>query len=280
MNMNKLQNEQVYLDALNYVRENGVHKSNRTGIDTISVWGYQMRFDLRQGFPLLTTKKMFWKGIVHELLWMIKGGDSAGNMNVNPLREVGVHIWNEWSESNGNLGPIYGTQWRGWLQNYRHKVGKIDQLQNAINTIRTNPNDRRIIVNSWNPSDLPEMKLPPCHLFYQFGCENNNLHMHMLMRSADLFLGVPFNIASYALLLAMVGQITDRIPSDLVISFSDLHLYTNHLEQVNNQLLKIPFNSPSIKFNEDCKEIDDFKYEDIDLVNYQSHPSIKGVVAI
>lgn len=274
--------DDTYLDALAHVQRCGKRKANRTGVDTLAVFGYQMRFDLIEGFPLLTTKKMFWKGIVHELLWMIRGGDSAGNMNVSDLQINGVYIWDEWADPDGNLGPVYGSQWRSWVQNYRHKAGSIDQLQTAIDMIRNEPESRRIIVTAWNPSDLPEMRLPPCHLLYQFIVDDNEIHCHLFMRSADIFLGVPFNIASYALLTHLVGRVTGLIPGQLVISYTDLHLYVNHIEQAQRQLdrREKAYPSPIVRISPVVKDIDDFRSEHIDLLDYAYHPAIKAEVAV
>lgn len=271
-----------YLKGLSHVLTHGRPKVNRTGTDTLSVFGYQMRFDLRKGFPLVTTKKMFWRGIVGELLWLI-----SGSTNVKPLQEQGIHIWDEWADINGELGPVYGTLWRNWLQNYRHKVGTIDQLQNTINDIRYNPTSRRLIVTAWSPSDLPEMRLPPCHMIYQFNVREpyrrdpRLLDCGMTMRSTDIFLGLPFNIASYALLTHMVARCTGMEAGDLVINFGDLHLYNNHIEQAELQLSRTPKRLPKLANKQlpGC-EIDDYKSSDLILLNYESHPAIKAEVAV
>jgi thymidylate synthase len=271
-----------YLKALNHVLKTGKRKFNRTGVDTFAVFGYQMRFDLtHDGFPLLTTKKMFWKGIVHELLWMIQGGDDAGYMNVRELEQQGVNIWSAWSDPDGNLGPTYGGLWRHWPDpfNFSTRNG-YDQLAEAIKDIRTNPTSRRIIVSAWNPSLLSEQRLPPCHLFYQFIVDDDYIHCHMLMRSADIFLGVPFNIASYALLTGMIAHCTNHKVGELVISFTDLHLYENHINQAMEQLNRGPLDLPRVGFDLSVQEIDDFKYEHIQLVGYQHHPAIKAEVAV
>lgn len=261
-----------YLDLLRYVMDNGVMKSDRTGTGTKSVFGYQMRFDLADGFPLLTTKKLHLKSIIYELLWFLKG-----DTNVKYLQDNGVRIWNEWADADGNLGPIYGKQWRAWRD---YNGGTIDQLSEAVETIRTNPDSRRIIVSAWNVADLPEMRLPPCHAFYQFYVADGRLSLQLYQRSADIFLGVPFNIASYALLLMMVAQVTGLEAGDFVHTLGDAHIYTNHFEQVREQLGREPRALPVMRINPDVKSIFDFKYEDFTLENYNPHPHIKGVVAV
>lgn len=261
-----------YLDLLRYVMDNGVMKSDRTGTGTKSVFGYQMRFDLSDGFPLLTTKKLHLKSIIYELLWFLKG-----DTNVKYLQDNGVRIWNEWADADGNLGPIYGKQWRAWRD---YDGGTIDQLSEAVETIRTNPDSRRIIVSAWNVADLPEMHLPPCHAFYQFYVADGRLSLQLYQRSADIFLGVPFNIASYALLLMMVAQVTGLKAGDFVHTLGDAHIYTNHFEQVREQLSREPRQLPTMRINPEVKSLFDFKYEDFTLENYNPHPHIKGVVAV
>ena len=261
-----------YLDLLRYVMDNGVMKSDRTGTGTKSVFGYQMRFDLSDGFPLLTTKKLHLKSIIYELLWFLKG-----DTNVKYLQDNGVRIWNEWADADGNLGPIYGKQWRAWRD---YNGGTIDQLSEAVETIRTNPDSRRIIVSAWNVADLPEMRLPPCHAFYQFYVADGRLSLQLYQRSADIFLGVPFNIASYALLLMMVAQVTGLKAGDFVHTLGDAHIYTNHFEQVREQLSREPRQLPTMRINPEVKSLFDFRYEDFTLENYNPHPHIKGVVAV
>ncbi|HIR38311.1 MAG TPA: thymidylate synthase [Candidatus Limisoma gallistercoris] len=261
-----------YLDLLRHVMEHGTMKADRTGTGTKSVFGYQMRFDLSDGFPLLTTKKLHLKSIIYELLWFIKG-----DTNVKYLQDNGVRIWNEWADADGNLGPIYGKQWRAWRD---YNGGTIDQLSEAVETIRTNPDSRRIIVSAWNVADLPEMRLPPCHAFYQFYVADGRLSLQLYQRSADIFLGVPFNIASYALLLMMVAQVTGLEAGDFVHTLGDAHIYTNHFEQVREQLSREPRQLPTMRINPEVKSLFDFKYEDFTLENYNPHPHIKGVVAV
>ena len=261
-----------YLDLLRHVMEHGTMKADRTGTGTKSVFGYQMRFDLSDGFPLLTTKKLHLKSIIYELLWFLKG-----DTNVKYLQDNGVRIWNEWADADGNLGPIYGKQWRAWRD---YNGGTIDQLSEAVETIRTNPDSRRIIVSAWNVADLPEMRLPPCHAFYQFYVAGGRLSLQLYQRSADIFLGVPFNIASYALLLMMVAQVTGLKAGDFVHTLGDAHIYTNHFEQVREQLSREPRQLPVMRINPEVKSLFDFKYEDFTLENYNPHPHIKGVVAV
>ena len=261
-----------YLDLLRHVMEHGTMKADRTGTGTKSVFGYQMRFDLSDGFPLLTTKKLHLKSIIYELLWFLKG-----DTNVKYLQDNGVRIWNEWADADGNLGPIYGKQWRAWRD---YNGGTIDQLSEAVETIRTNPDSRRIIVSAWNVADLPEMRLPPCHAFYQFYVADRRLSLQLYQRSADIFLGVPFNIASYALLLMMVAQVTGLEAGDFVHTLGDAHIYTNHFEQVREQLSREPRQLPTMRINPEVKSLFDFKYEDFTLENYNPHPHIKGVVAV
>lgn len=261
-----------YLDLLRYVRENGIDKDDRTGTGIHSVFGYQMRFNMEDGFPLLTTKKLHLKSIIYELLWFLQG-----DTNVKYLQEHGVRIWNEWADADGDLGPIYGYQWRKWKD---YKGGHIDQITEAIETIKNNPESRRIIVSAWNVADLPDMKLPPCHAFFQFYVAGGKLSLQLYQRSADIFLGVPFNIASYALLLLMVAQVTGLKPGDFVHTLGDAHIYSNHMEQVDLQLTREPRPLPVMKLNPDVKSIFDFKYEDFTLEGYDPYPHIKATVAV
>lgn len=261
-----------YLDLLRYVKENGIDKDDRTGTGIHSVFGYQMRFNMEDGFPLLTTKKLHLKSIIYELLWFLQG-----DTNVKYLQEHGVRIWNEWADADGDLGPIYGYQWRKWKD---YKGGHIDQITEAIETIKNNPESRRIIVSAWNVADLPDMKLPPCHAFSQFYVAGGRLSLQLYQRSADIFLGVPFNIASYALLLLMVAQVTGLKPGDFVHTLGDAHIYNNHMEQVDLQLTREPRPLPVMKLNPDVKSIFDFKYEDFTLEGYDPHPHIKATVAV
>ncbi|CCX96429.1 thymidylate synthase [Bacteroides sp. CAG:20] len=261
-----------YLDLLQHVLDHGILKEDRTGTGTHSVFGYQMRFDLQDGFPLLTTKKLHLKSIIHELLWFLKG-----DTNVKYLQANGVRIWNEWADENGDLGHIYGYQWRSWPD---YDGGHIDQIKEAIDTIQNNPDSRRIIVSAWNVADLPQMNLPPCHAFFQFYVANGKLSLQLYQRSADIFLGVPFNIASYALLLMMVAQVTGLEAGDFVHTLGDAHIYNNHIEQVREQLSREPRDLPKMKLNPDVKSIFDFKYEDFELTDYNPHPHIAGKVAV
>lgn len=261
-----------YLDLLQHVLDHGVLKEDRTGTGTHSVFGYQMRFDLQNGFPLLTTKKLHLKSITHELLWFLKG-----DTNVKYLQANGVRIWNEWADENGDLGHIYGYQWRSWPD---YDGGHIDQIKEAIDTIQNNPDSRRIIVSAWNVADLPQMNLPPCHAFFQFYVANGKLSLQLYQRSADIFLGVPFNIASYALLLMMVAQVTGLEAGDFVHTLGDAHIYNNHIEQVREQLSREPRALPTMKLNPNVKSIFDFKYEDFELTDYNPHPHIAGKVAV
>ena len=261
-----------YLDLLQHVLDHGILKEDRTGTGTHSVFGYQMRFDLQNGFPLLTTKKLHLKSIIHELLWFLKG-----DTNVKYLQENGVRIWNEWADENGDLGHIYGYQWRSWPE---YDGGHIDQIKEAIDTIQNNPDSRRIIVSAWNVADLPQMNLPPCHAFFQFYVANGKLSLQLYQRSADIFLGVPFNIASYALLLMMVAQVTGLEAGDFVHTLGDAHIYNNHIEQVREQLSREPRALPTMKLNPNVKSIFDFKYEDFELTDYNPHPHIAGKVAV
>ena len=258
-----------YLDMLRYVLENGVDKMDRTGVGTRSVFGQQMRFDLSKGFPLMTTKKMHLKSIIHELLWFIKG-----DTNVKHLQDNGVRIWNEWADENGDLGPIYGSQWRNW------NGEGIDQLAQVVDKLKNNPNDRRMIVSAWNVSKIPEMHLPPCHMMFQFYVANGKLSCMLYQRSCDMFLGVPFNIASYALLTMMLAQVCDLEPGEFVHTLGDTHIYHNHFEQVKEQLRREPLPLPTMKLNPQVKDINDFKYEDFTLENYECYGAIKAQVAV
>ena len=258
-----------YLDVLRDIMENGVDKPNRTGIDTRSVFGRQMHFDLGQGFPLVTTKKVFLKGIIYELLWLL-----SGNTNIKFLTDHGVKIWNEWADENGNLGPVYGAQWRNF------NGAGIDQIKDVIERIKTNPNDRRMIVTAWNPCQIDQMALPPCHCFFQFYVAEGKLSCMLYQRSCDMFLGVPFNIASYALLTMMMAQVTGLKPGEFVHTLGDAHIYHNHFDQVREQLSRTPYPLPQMKINPAVKNIDDFKYEDFELVVYQCHDKLTGAVAV
>jgi thymidylate synthase len=263
---------QQYLNLLQHILNNGVQKSDRTGTGTISTFGYQMRFDLHQGFPLVTTKKLHLRSIIHELLWFLKG-----ETNTAYLKENGVSIWNEWADENGELGPVYGKQWRSW----EGADGKIvDQISDLIQQIKTNPDSRRLIVSAWNVADLPNMALMPCHALFQFYVAEGKLSCQLYQRSADVFLGVPFNIASYALLTLMIAQVCDLEPGEFIHTFGDVHIYSNHLEQVQLQLSRKPYPLPAMKLNPEVKNIFDFKYEDFILENYQFHPAIKAPVAV
>ena len=260
-----------YLDLLQRVLQEGTHKEDRTGTGTISVFGHQMRFNMEDGFPLLTTKKLHLKSIIYELLWFLKG-----DTNVKYLQDNGVRIWNEWADENGDLGHIYGYQWRSWPD---YNGGHIDQITEAVETIKHNPDSRRIIVSAWNVADLPQMNLPPCHAFFQFYVANGRLSLQLYQRSADIFLGVPFNIASYALLLKMMAQVTGLKAGDFVHTLGDAHIYSNHIEQVKLQLTRAPRPLPQIEINSNVKDIFGFKYEDFTLTGYDPHPHIKGEVA-
>ena len=261
-----------YLDLLRHVKEHGVRKQDRTGTGTLSVFGYQMRYDLREGFPLVTTKKLHLKSIIHELLWFLKG-----ETNVRYLREHGVSIWNEWADARGELGPIYGYQWRSWPT---PDGGSIDQITHVIEQIKKNPDSRRLIVSAWNVADIERMALPPCHAFFQFYVAEGRLSCQLYQRSGDIFLGVPFNIASYALLTMMIAQVTDLQPGDFVHTLGDAHLYLNHLEQAEVQLARAPFPLPRIQINPAIRSIFDFTFDDFTLIAYQSHPAIKAPVAV
>ncbi|MDD3787269.1 MAG: thymidylate synthase [Petrimonas sp.] len=261
-----------YLDLLHRVLDEGVRKEDRTGTGTISVFGHQSRYDLSNGFPVLTTKKLHLKSIIHELLWFLNG-----DTNVKYLQDNGVRIWNEWADENGDLGHIYGYQWRSWPD---YNGGHIDQVSQVVNTIKNNPDSRRIIVSSWNVADLPNMNLPPCHAFFQFYVAEGKLSLQLYQRSADIFLAVPFNIASYALLLKMMAQVTGLREGDFVHTLGDAHIYLNHLEQVQLQLTREPRPLPQMKINPDVKDIFSFKFEDFELTGYDPHPHIKGEVAV
>lgn len=261
-----------YLDLLNRVMAEGVRKEDRTGTGTISVFGHQMRFNMEDGFPCLTTKKLHLKSIIHELLWFLNG-----DTNVKYLQDNGVRIWNEWADEKGDLGHIYGYQWRSWPD---YNGGHIDQITEVVNTIKNNPDSRRIIVSAWNVADIPNMNLPPCHAFFQFYVADGKLSLQLYQRSADIFLGVPFNIASYALLLQMMAQVTGLKAGDFVYTLGDAHIYTNHFEQVELQLSRELRTLPTMKINPEVKNIFDFKFSDFELVDYDPHPHIKGAVAV
>ncbi len=261
-----------YLDLLSHVRDAGVRKSDRTGTGTVSVFGYQMRFNLEDGFPLVTTKKCHLRSIIHELLWFLKG-----ETNIKYLKDNGVSIWDEWADENGNLGPVYGYQWRSWpAPDGRH----IDQIQRVLDDLKNNPDSRRIIVSAWNVADLDKMALAPCHAFFQFYVADGKLSCQLYQRSADLFLGVPFNIASYALLTMMVAQVTGLKPGDFVHTLGDAHIYSNHFDQVNEQLAREPRKLPTMKINPEVKDLFAFKFEDFTLEGYDPHPAIKAPVAV
>ncbi|TDO05102.1 thymidylate synthase [Sunxiuqinia elliptica] len=261
-----------YLDLLNHVTTHGVKKDDRTGTGTVSVFGHQMRFNLEDGFPVLTTKKLHLKSIIHELLWFL-----AGDTNNNTLKEKGVRIWNEWANEDGDLGHIYGYQWRSWPT----PEGKqIDQISEVVHAIKTNPDSRRLIVSAWNVGELDKMNLPPCHLLFQFYVADGKLSCQLYQRSCDVFLGVPFNIASYALLTMMMAQVTGLKPGEFVWTGGDVHIYQNHLEQVKLQLTREPKKLPQMKINPEVSSIFDFKYEDFELQNYEAHPHIPGKVAV
>ena len=271
-----------YHDLLNHVLENGQSKTDRTGTGTLSVFGYQMRFDLSEGFPLVTTKKIHVKSVIHELLWFLKG-----DTNVQYLQENGVRIWNEWADENGDLGPVYGHQWRNWNSE------NIDQIKQLLSTLKNNPDSRRMLVAAWNPSVLPDTSLsfaenvaagkaalPPCHAFFQFYVADGKLSCQLYQRSADIFLGVPFNIASYALLTLMIAQVCDLQPGDFIHTFGDAHIYNNHMEQIQLQLSRKPRPLPTMKVNPEIKDLFAFRFEDFQLENYDPHPHIKGAVAV
>ncbi|MBI3633614.1 MAG: thymidylate synthase [Candidatus Vogelbacteria bacterium] len=261
-----------YLDLLQDILDNGVTKENRTGIDTISVFGRQVRYDLEKGFPLVTTKKVHLKSIIHELLWFL-----MGSTNIKYLKDHKVRIWDEWADANGELGPVYGYQWRSWPSSDNRKI---DQITNVIERIKSRPNDRRLIVSAWNVADVDKMKLPPCHAFFQFYVANGKLSCQLYQRSADTFLGVPFNIASYALLTMMIAQVTGLKPGEFIHTLGDTHIYVNHLEQVKEQLSRETKALPIMRLNPEIKNIFDFKFDDFRLEGYDPHPAIKGEVAI
>ena len=261
-----------YQDLMRHVLEHGHKKEDRTGTGTISVFGYQMRFNLEDGFPLLTTKKVHLKSIIHELLWFLQG-----STNIQYLKDNGVSIWDEWADENGNLGPVYGYQWRNWP---KPDGTHIDQIAQVVNSIRKNPDSRRLIVSAWNVADVDQMKLPPCHAFFQFYVADGKLSCQLYQRSADIFLGVPFNIASYALLTMMVAQVCGLKPGDFVHTLGDAHIYLNHLEQTHEQLSRAPRALPTMRINPDVKDIFGFRFEDFTLENYDPHPPIKAPVAV
>ena len=261
-----------YLDLLQHILDHGKKKEDRTGTGTISTFGYQMRFDLAKGFPLVTTKKVHLKSVIYELLWFLRG-----DTNIKYLKDHGVSIWDEWADEKGELGPVYGKQWRSWPKS---DGGSIDQISNVVEMIKKNPDSRRLIVSAWNPAEVDKMKLPPCHSFFQFYVLNGKLSCQLYQRSADAFLGVPFNIASYALLNMMVAQVTGLKPGDFVHTFGDLHIYSNHIEQVNLQLSRAPKTLPTVKINPAVKDIFGFQFEDFTVENYDPHPAIKAPVAV
>ena len=263
---------QAYHDLLKHILQHGTRKDDRTGTGTISVFGYQMRFNLQEGFPMVTTKKVHLRSIIHELLWFLKG-----ETNIAYLKENGVSIWDEWADANGELGPVYGKQWRSW-EGANGVV--VDQVKDLLEQIQKNPDSRRLIISAWNVADLPRMALMPCHTLFQFYVADGKLSCQLYQRSADVFLGVPFNIASYALLTLMIAQVCGLQPGDFVHSFGDAHIYSNHLEQVNLQLSREHYPLPVMKLNPDVKDLFDFRYEDFTLENYQCHPGIKAPVAV
>ncbi|MBR5092180.1 MAG: thymidylate synthase [Bacteroidales bacterium] len=261
-----------YLDLLQYVLDHGTERQDRTGTGTVGVFGYQMRFDLGEGFPALTTKKLHLRSIIHELLWFLRG-----DTNIKYLKDNGVSIWDEWADENGDLGPVYGSQWRSWPDG---KGGTIDQIANVVRQIKENPYSRRLLVTAWNPAEIEEMALPPCHCLFQFYVDNGRLSCQLYQRSADIFLGVPFNIASYALLTMMMAQVCGLEAGEFVHTFGDAHIYKNHLDQVRLQLSRDPRPLPSMRINPEVKDIFGFKYEDFTLENYNPHPHIKGEVSV
>ena len=263
---------QQYLNLLQHILDNGVEKSDRTGTGTLSCFGYQMRFDLERGFPLVTTKKLHLKSIIYELLWFLRG-----ETNIAYLKENGVSIWNEWADENGELGPVYGKQWRSW-QGADNKI--VDQITDLVKQIKTNPDSRRLIVSAWNVAELPKMALMPCHVLFQFYVAEGKLSCQLYQRSADVFLGVPFNIASYALLTMMIAQVCGLEPGEFIHTFGDVHVYNNHMDQVKLQLTRTPHHLPTMRLNPSVKNIFDFKFEDFTLENYQFHPAIKAPVAV
>ncbi|MCH1550880.1 MAG: thymidylate synthase [Pseudomonadales bacterium] len=261
-----------YLDLMRHVRENGQFKADRTGTGTYSIFGHQMRFDLNDGFPLVTTKKVFVKGIIHELLWFL-----SGSTNIKYLTEHNVHIWDDWADEKGELGPVYGSQWRSWPA---PDGTTIDQIRKVVEDIKNNPNSRRHIVSAWNVAEVNQMALPPCHSLFQFYVANNKLSCQLYQRSADIFLGVPFNIASYALLTMMIAQVAELELGDFIHTLGDAHLYANHLEQADKQLLRAPLPLPSLSLNPEVKDIFSFRFDDFELHNYQSHAGIKAPIAV
>jgi len=261
-----------YLDLMRRVRDEGTKKEDRTGTGTLSVFGYQMRFDLSEGFPLVTTKKCHLKSIIHELIWFL-----SGDTNIRYLQDNGVRIWNEWADDEGNLGPVYGYQWRCWPA---ADGSHVDQISQLIDQIKNTPDSRRMIVSAWNVGEIKNMALPPCHMMFQFYVADGKLSCQLYQRSADIFLGVPFNIASYALLTMMIAQVCDLAPGDFVHTLGDAHLYSNHLEQTDEQLSRKPYPLPVMKINPEVKSIFDFKFEDFELIGYEAHPHIKGAVAV
>ncbi|MFK8068770.1 MAG: thymidylate synthase [Gammaproteobacteria bacterium] len=263
---------QQYLDLLRHVKDHGIEKGDRTGTGTKSVFGYQMRFDLEQGFPAVTTKKIHFKSIIHELLWFLKG-----ETNVRGLQENGVTIWDEWADEKGELGPVYGSQWRSWPTADNNEI---DQISDLIHQIKNNPDSRRLIVSAWNVGELNEMALAPCHALFQFYVANGKLSCQLYQRSADIFLGVPFNISSYALLTMMIAQVTDLKVGEFIHTLGDAHIYTNHFDQVETQLARDPLPLPEMKINQNVRSIFDFEYGDFELINYQSHPTISAPIAI
>lgn len=269
-----------YKELVQHILDTGIKKEDRTGVGTISTFGYQMRFNLSEGFPLVTLKKTYFKGVAHELLWFLKG-----DTNIKYLVDNNVHIWDEWANENGDLGPVYGAQWRNWEAITQDESGNytpkfIDQISEVIEQIKTNPDSRRLIVNAWNVGKLDEMALPPCHMFFQFYVANGRLSCQLYQRSADTFLGVPFNIASYALLVQMIAHVTHLEPGEFIHTIGDAHLYLNHMEQVQTLLNREPLPLPLLKINRQVDSIFDFKYEDFELVGYESHPAIKAEVAV
>jgi thymidylate synthase len=263
---------QQYLELVRYVRDIGLPRNDRTGVGTIGVFGYQMRFDLGKGFPAMTTKKLHLPAIIHELLWFLKG-----STNIRYLRENGVKIWDAWADEDGELGPVYGYQWRSWP---RPDGGSVDQIAWLVNEIRTNPHSRRLLVSAWNPADIDRMALPPCHCLFQFHVTDGRLSCQLYQRSADIFLGVPFNIASYALLTMMIAQVCGYEPGEFVHTLGDAHIYLNHLQQVEEQLSREPFPLPQMRLNPEVASLLDFRYEDFELVDYQHHPRIVAPIAV
>jgi len=261
-----------YLDLLNHILEEGVEKEDRTGVGTLSTFGYQTRFKLSEGFPLITTKKIHIKSVIYELLWFLKGDN-----NINYLNKNGVSIWDEWADSEGNLGRVYGVQWRSWKKSNENYV---DQIKNLMDSLKSNPNSRRHIVSAWNVAELEEMALPPCHCLFQFYVSQNKLSCQLYQRSADAFLGVPFNIASYSLLVHMIAKVLKYDVGDFVHTIGDLHLYKNHINQAKEQISRKPYQLPSLQIKRDIQDIFDFKYDDFEIINYQAHPHISGEIAV